>query len=192
MTRIRKFLILLCTIALMTAVALAQDVSQKKTSKKKTKTDAAVSLESASAKEIAWLPFDSGLAKAKAESKAVVVDFFTTWCGWCKKMDATTFRDSTVVAAFNKNFIGVRVNGDATSAFVTLEGEKMSERQLTQTFAVRGFPTYWFLDSDGKKIGPVSGYQAASNFMSLLRYVGERHYKTMSYDNYVKKETGKG
>jgi len=192
MTRTHKFLILLCTIALMTTVVSAQDATEKKTSKKNSKAAMAVSLESASAKEIAWLSYDSGLAKAKAESKAVVIDFFTTWCGWCKKMDATTFRDSAVVAAFNKNFIGVRVNGDATSSFLTREGERMSERSFTQAVGVRGFPTYWFLDSEGKGVRGVSGYMSAEVFMSNLKWVAGRHYKTMSYDNYVKKENGKG
>lgn len=192
MTRTFRFLILLTAVILMSAGAWGEDAVPQKTSKKSARKETASPKETAAPKEIHWLPFDSGLAKAKTENKAVVVDFYTTWCGWCKKMDATTFRDSTVVAYFNKNFIGVRVNGDATGSFVTHEGEKMSERQLTQTFGVRGFPTYWFLDSDGKKIGPVSGYQAVSTFTSLLTYIGASHYKTMSYDSFVKRENGKG
>ena len=192
MTKTFKFLMLLTFVFLVAAGAWGEDPAPQKPSKKSAKKETAQPKEAAAPKEIKWLAFDAGLAKAKTEKKSVVVDFYTTWCGWCKRMDATTFRDSAVVALFNKNFIGVRINGDETGSFVTLEGERMSEKQLTQTFAVRGFPTYWFLDSEGKKIGPAPGYKPASDFMSLLKYIGESHYKTMSYDNFVKKENGKG
>ena len=192
MTRTSRFLIILTAVLLMSAGAKGAGDAPQKASKKGSKKDAAVQVESAAPKEISWLSFDAGLAKAKTENKAIVADFYTTWCGWCKRMDATTFRDSGVVAYFNKNFIGVRVNGDNAGDFLTYEGEKMSERQLTQTLGVRGYPTYWFLDSEGKKIGPAPGYMPVESFMSLLRYVGENHYKTMSYDSFVKKESGKG
>jgi thioredoxin-related protein len=192
MMRTSRFLIVLTAVILMSAGAWSAGDTPQKASKKDSKKNAAAPVESATPKEITWLPFDSGLAKAKAENKAIVADFYTTWCGWCKKMDATTFRDSGVVALFNQNFIGVRVNGDNAGNFLTYEGERMSERQLTQTLGVRGYPTYWFLDSEGKKIGPAPGYQPATSFILLLKYVGENHYKTMSYDNFVKQGTGKG
>ena len=35
------------------------------------------------------LAFDAALNKAKTESKVVFIDFFTTWCGPCKKLDST-------------------------------------------------------------------------------------------------------
>lgn len=192
MTRPSRILIVLTLVTLMSAGALSAGDTPQKASKNSSKKDAAVPVESTTPKEITWLPFDSGLAKAKVENKAIVADFYTTWCGWCKRMDATTFRDSGVVAFFNKNFIGVRVNGDNAGNFLTYEGEKMTERQLTQTLGVRGYPTYWFFDSEGKKIGPAPGYMPANSFMLLLKYVGENHYKTMSYDSYMKQENGKG
>ena len=36
------------------------------------------------------LPFAAALKQAQAENKIVFIDFFTTWCGPCKKLDATT------------------------------------------------------------------------------------------------------
>ena len=75
---------------------------------------------------------------------------------------------------------------------VSHQGERMSERTLTKAYGVRGFPTYWFLDSEGKRIGPAPGYKPSETFLPLLRYVGGSHYKTMSYENYLKKEASKG
>lgn len=190
MTRAAKFSILLVLVTGL-AVAAFAGAPADKPSRAKASTDAVASKAASTSHEIQWLSYDAGLTKAKAEKKAVVVDFYTNWCGWCKRMDATTFRDSNVVAAFNKNFVGVRVNAEDTTAFATHEGERMTLRQLTRVFAVSGFPTYWFLDSDGKKIGPAPGYKAADAFVPLLKYVGEGHYKSMSYDTFVKKGSGK-
>jgi thioredoxin-related protein len=154
-------------------------------------TNTATMKESAEPGGIQWLSFDEGIAKAQKENKPIVIDFYTTWCGYCKKMDAGTFKDPEVVRYMRENFVGVRVNGEATS-MVSHEGERISERELARSFGVRGFPTFWFLDSTGGKIGPAPGYKPKESFLPLLRYVGGSHYKTMSYESYLKKEDGQG
>lgn len=40
------------------------------------------------------------LAKAKAENKLLFVDIYASWCGPCKRLKATTFRDPEVGAYF--------------------------------------------------------------------------------------------
>ena len=32
--------------------------------------------------------FDEALARARAEKRILLVDVYTDWCGWCKKLDA--------------------------------------------------------------------------------------------------------
>ncbi len=57
--------------------------------------------------KIQWVGHDEGIARADAEGKHVLIDFYTGWCGFCKKMDATTFRDRRVIDYINDNFVSI-------------------------------------------------------------------------------------
>jgi thioredoxin-related protein len=144
--------------------------------------------------KVEWLNYDQGLAKAKRENKPIVIDFTATWCGWCKKMDAGTFSDPKVIRYMAQNVVAIKVWGDDTTkaAMVSHEGERMTQKALTQVYAVRGFPTFWFLDSSGGRIGPMSGYKDTNGWLPLVEYVAGNHYKTTTYDNFLKKRSGQG
>jgi thioredoxin-related protein len=140
---------------------------------------------------IEWLTYEEGLKKAKELKRPIVIDFTASWCGWCKRMDNETFADTKVIDYLNSNFVLVKVWGDSDKP-TSHDGEVMSERNLTRVYGVRGFPTFWFLDSEGERIGPSPGYKKTVEFLPLVQYVAGSHYKTMSYENYLKSNTAGG
>ncbi|MEW5701015.1 MAG: thioredoxin fold domain-containing protein [Candidatus Zixiibacteriota bacterium] len=145
--------------------------------------------------KIEWLTYDAGLAKAKAENKPIIIDFTASWCGWCKKMERETFSDPKVIKYMRDTYVPIKVWGDDTTkaAMVSHNGERMTQQRLSgAVYGVRGYPTFWFLDSQGGRIGPQSGYRSPNQFLPLIEYVGGSHYKTMSYDSFVQKRNGKG
>jgi Thiol:disulfide interchange protein len=55
--------------------------------------------------------FDAALARAQAEKRLLLVDVYTDWCGWCKKLDREVFADGRVGAAA-KDLVAVKVNAE--------------------------------------------------------------------------------
>jgi len=128
------------------------------------------------ASEIKWLSYDEGLAKAKREGKHLFIDFTAKWCGYCKKMDGSTFIEPEIVKMLNDDFVPVKVDGDSEKE-LNIEGYKVTEKNLSrQEYKVRGYPTFWFLDAQGTKLGAVSGFQPATNLLNTLQYVKDKKY----------------
>ncbi len=165
-----KFFRQLVLIALFAIFAVGFVLAEGETKKEKA--------ESPDNDEIVWMLYDEGLAKAKEEGKHVFIDFTTSWCGWCKKMDKETFNRPDVIKLVNENFIPVQVDGDSKK-MLDIEGFKISEKSLTKTeFGVRGYPTFWFLKSDGTKLGNITGYKDTKTMMEALTYVKDEKYDT--------------
>jgi len=134
-------------------------------------------------KELVWVKYDDGIRQAAKENKPVFVDFYTNWCGWCKKMDRETFSDAEVMKYLGDNFILVKVNAESNLNLV-LDFGNITERDLSKSFGVRGYPTYWFLNSEGGKILNFSGYRTADRFLPIIEYIGGGHYKSKTYKEF--------
>ena len=57
---------------------------------------------------INWMTWDEANAANKVTPKKIFIDIYTDWCGWCKKMDKSTFQDASVIEALNKDFYAVK------------------------------------------------------------------------------------
>lgn len=132
--------------------------------------------------EIVWHSYENGLKLAEDQDKQVFIEFRTAWCGYCKKMDRETFTDKRVINYINENLVAVRVDADSRREF-EIDGFKTTERGISkEVYGVRGYPTFWFLESDGSKIVSQPGYQPATRFLTLLEYVIGRKYEETRKD----------
>jgi thioredoxin-related protein len=138
----------------------------------------------ASAKQPQWKSFDEGMKLAKQSGKKVLIDVYTDWCGWCKKMDASTYADPAVIEYLNKNFVVIKLNAEAKGKIV-FAGQTMSPAEFSQGMGVDGYPATLFLKSNGEAITLLPGYSAADMFIHVLRFIGENQYEKKKFTDYL-------
>jgi thiol:disulfide interchange protein DsbD len=85
--------------------------------------------------------FDEALKKARHAGKPLVVDFWAEWCGWCHRLDKTTYADPAVIRRAQE-FVAVKVN---------TEGSRR-ELQVSTKYGVRSLPTILFLSPQGHQL----------------------------------------
>lgn len=121
--------------------------------------------------ELKWLDWNTGYPLAKKQNKIILVDAYTDWCGWCKKMDRDTYTNSDIIKALNKDFIVIKFNPELENIVYELDGNKITGRelfgQLTQGKST-GFPTTYFIQPNKKQIQIAAGYLAPNDFMKVL------------------------
>jgi thiol:disulfide interchange protein len=100
--------------------------------------------------------FDEALARARNEKKILLVDVYTDWCGWCKKLDREVFGDARVAEA-SRGLVAVRINAEK-------EGEKVAQR-----YDVQGYPTVLFVDGSGSVVKRIDGYVDADEMLQTLK-----------------------
>jgi thioredoxin-related protein len=136
-------------------------------------------------KKLPWLAFDAATDKAKKENKHLIVDVYTTWCGWCKVMERQTYGNAEVAEYLTENFVLAKVNGES-SAEIHWKGEVMTERAFARKVGVTGFPTTYFLKPDAEVIGGAPGFIPPDNFIIYAKYVSTRWYEKGSPQEYMK------
>jgi len=147
---------------------------------------AAVAGASGRAEPLGWLNWDQGMSEASVTGRPILVDVYTDWCGWCKRMDRDVYARDDVREYLNRHFILVKLN--AESPEVARFGDRtLTSRALAQQLRVSGYPTTIFLKSSGEHIANVPGYVPAERFMRMLRYIGEDHIgRGVSWQEYEK------
>ena len=118
-------------------------------------------------KEINWVTIEEAQELTKQEPRKVIMDVYTDWCGWCKKMDKTTFSDEEVVDYVNENFYAVKFNAEEKKNF-SFKGQEFTNPEFTRALRVSGYPTVVFFSEDFSKFQPVSGFKQADDFLKML------------------------
>lgn len=144
--------------------------------------------------KINWMDFEQAIEANEQEPRKILIDVYTDWCGWCKRMDASTFSDPQVVDYVNKHFYAIKLNAEKAAPITLKDKEYKVDSNLgrngTHTLAVEllngkmSYPTIVYLDDRFNMLSPVPGYMSAKDIEKVLRFFAEDIYKHTKWDEY--------
>lgn len=95
---------------------------------------------------------EQALELSRQTGKMVFVDAYTDYCQPCLLMERNVFTLDSVADFYNRNFINVKLH------FGKLKG-------LSEKYKVAGYPSFLFLNGEGKLIYKAGGYSSAEQFI---------------------------
>ncbi|SEW42342.1 Thioredoxin-like [Chryseobacterium wanjuense] len=98
--------------------------------------------------------------KAKKEKKMIFLDIYATWCGPCKLLKKTTFKDPELSDYLNKKFISLEINGE--------EGEG---KEIVQKYQLKGYPSLLFIDTNGNIVNKTLGYYDGKQLLEIVKEI---------------------
>lgn len=104
--------------------------------------------------------FNETLAQANKDKKLIFLDIYAVWCGPCKRLKSTTFKDPAVGDYFNQRFVSIAIDGE--------KGEGVA---LAQKLQLTAYPTLYILDAQGNVKRKMVGYRSAEQLLAEVKMI---------------------
>jgi thioredoxin-related protein len=153
----------------------------------------------AAAPKIEWLTWDEAAKRMEKQPRKIMVDVYTDWCGWCKRMDATTMTDPGVIKVLNTQYYAVKMDGEykqdilfkgRTYKFINNGRRGYHELPAELMNGQMSYPTLVFLDEEFGIIQPLPGYQEPRQLEPILAYFGGNFHKNTPWDKFQQSYKG--
>jgi len=148
--------------------------------------------------KVNWMTVSELNEAYSKQAKPIIIDVYTSWCGWCRVMDKETYSNEEVATYINENFYAVKFNAE-TRDTIELAGKKFGYNPAYKAndLAVyllsgrMGYPTTILLSSIDGQPAPLSGFLKPSELEPPLKFFGEGAYKNKDFPEYMKEFTAK-
>ena len=145
--------------------------------------------------KVNWVTFEEAVELNKKTPKPFLIDIYTDWCGWCKRMDKTTYQNEILVQYINKNFHAVKLDGeqkeDITFKDYTFKFKPNGRRGYNEFAAVLlngklSYPTTVFMNEEMELLDRVPGFLNEKIMEQVTSYFADEKYKTEKWEDFVK------
>ncbi len=146
---------------------------------------------------INWMSIEEAERRCAQEPKMVFIDVYTDWCGWCKRMDRSTFANPVIAKYMNEHFYAVKLDAE-TSDTITFKGQhyvgyvredgKNGTHRLARILlnGRMSYPSYVIMNEDMRILQVIGGYQKEQRFEPMIHFFGDKAYQVMSSVDFLK------
>ena len=144
--------------------------------------------------KINWISFEQLEVAYAANPKPILVDVYTDWCGWCKKMDKDTYQNTKLVNYVNDKYYAVKFNAESKDSvrfnnktYLYNKKNRINELAIYLTFGRLEFPHTVFLSTLDGRPAPLSGYLKPADMEGPVKFFGELSYGKQTFPEFSKK-----
>jgi thioredoxin-related protein len=138
-----------------------------------------------------WYTWEEAAELNKTAPKKIFVDVYTDWCGWCKRMDKSTFADSSVAAYLAANFYPVKLNAEQKAdiqfnghTFKYVADGKVHELAYSLLDGKMQYPNFVYLNEKYERIMISPGYKEPKDIVKELKFAAEEQYDKTTWEKY--------
>ncbi len=155
----------------------------------------AFSLNSSAQEKVNWVSFNQAVELNKKDPRPFLVDIYTDWCGWCKKMDRDTYANPVIAKYINQNYHAVKMDGEGKAPITYKEYTfKFKDQGRTgyhelSALLMNGklsYPTTVIMSKEEKLLDRIPGYLDAKKMEMVLAYFMKKDRKTKSWGQFSK------
>ena len=147
--------------------------------------------------KINWMSFEEAVERCAQEPKMVFIDVYTDWCGWCKRMDASTFANPEIAQYMNEHFYAVKFDAECNDTIefkghrflgTSRHGGKKGSHQLAYALlqGKMSYPSYVIMNEEKQVLQVINGFQPVKNFELIIHFFAEEAYKNPNGDDFLK------
>jgi thioredoxin-related protein len=144
--------------------------------------------------KVNWVNFEDAEKLSNTVKKPILISVHTEWCGWCKKMEITTFKDPQITSYLNSYFYPIHYDAE-TSDTITFKGKTYTNpfpgtKRSTHSLAPelmgtsRSYPTTILMDHNYQNAVVIPGFLSAKDIASFLVFYKEEVFKSENINNF--------
>ena len=148
--------------------------------------------------QIQWMKFEEAIAANAKNPKMILVDVYTDWCSWCKKMDKNTYLNQAIIKQLNEDFYFIKLNAETKDSiffdnkmFTYQAQYKVNELALALLNGQMSYPSTVFLDEKFALLTVVPGYLTPKDLSPILTYFGKNFHLKMKWEEFIKTNSEK-